>query len=164
METTVVVELMGQSIGYASFHNMVVSLWWPSKPFQLMDVENDSQGNRPIIGKVAKLDFNTHKRLRGQFARMAIFVNLDKPLISQILGKTRVNDGSMATGSEIGDLVEDDLDSVVDIGIDAGKGSIGRRATVSVGPSLNYSEQNDGSHKVDFGVSSPIEKVHEDFV
>ncbi|MBA0626470.1 hypothetical protein Godav_004136 [Gossypium davidsonii] len=158
METTVLVELIGWSIGYASFHNMVAN----------------SQGNRPIIGKVAKLDFNTHKRLRGQFARMAIFVNLDKPLISQILdlclfsvgdkGNAGVNDGSMETGSAIGDSVEKDLDLAVDIEIDAGKRSVGRRATVSIGASLNYSGQNDGSRKVDFGVSSPIEKVHEDFV
>ncbi|MBA0597870.1 hypothetical protein Gorai_007654, partial [Gossypium raimondii] len=70
----------------------------------------------------------------------------------------------MATGSAIGDSVEEDLNSAVDIGLDTGKGSVGRRATVSVGPSLNYSGQNDDSHKVDFGISSPIEKVHEDFV
>ncbi|KAG8502955.1 hypothetical protein CXB51_000789 [Gossypium anomalum] len=38
-----------------------------------------------LIGKVAKLDFNTSNGLRGQFARMVIFVNLDKPLTSKIL-------------------------------------------------------------------------------
>ncbi|KAH1131347.1 hypothetical protein J1N35_002725 [Gossypium stocksii] len=37
------------------------------------------------IGKVAKLYFNTDNGVRGRFARMAVFVNLDKPLISQVL-------------------------------------------------------------------------------
>ncbi|MBA0553722.1 hypothetical protein Golob_012873 [Gossypium lobatum] len=38
-----------------------------------------------MVGKVAKLDFNTDNRVRGRFARMAIYVNLDKPLVSQVL-------------------------------------------------------------------------------
>ncbi|KAH1064902.1 hypothetical protein J1N35_029889 [Gossypium stocksii] len=36
------------------------------------------------IGKVAKFDFKTDNRTRGRFARMAVFINLDKPLDSQI--------------------------------------------------------------------------------
>lgn len=40
---------------------------------------------RGLIRRVAKLDFNIDNRLRGQLARMEIFVNLDKPLVSQIL-------------------------------------------------------------------------------
>ncbi|MBA0569984.1 hypothetical protein Golob_003675 [Gossypium lobatum] len=40
-----------------------------------------------LIGKVTKLNFNTDNGLRGWFARMAIFVNLDKLLISKILIK-----------------------------------------------------------------------------
>ncbi|MBA0871616.1 hypothetical protein Goshw_028192 [Gossypium schwendimanii] len=38
-----------------------------------------------LIRKVTKLNFNTDNGLRGWFARMAIFVNLDKLLISKIL-------------------------------------------------------------------------------
>ncbi|MFQ6634535.1 hypothetical protein Gotur_011323 [Gossypium turneri] len=38
-----------------------------------------------MIERVVKLDFNTNKRLRRRFSRLAIFVNLDKPLILQIL-------------------------------------------------------------------------------
>ncbi|PPD87757.1 hypothetical protein GOBAR_DD15301 [Gossypium barbadense] len=38
-----------------------------------------------LIGKVTKLNINTDNGLRGWFARMAIFVNLDKLLISKIL-------------------------------------------------------------------------------
>ncbi|KAK5820017.1 hypothetical protein PVK06_025058 [Gossypium arboreum] len=36
------------------------------------------------IGKVSKLDFNINNGVRGMFARMAIFINLDKELISQV--------------------------------------------------------------------------------
>ncbi|KAH1045830.1 hypothetical protein J1N35_036614 [Gossypium stocksii] len=38
-----------------------------------------------LVGKVAKLDLNTDSRIRGHFARMTVYVNLDKPLVSQIL-------------------------------------------------------------------------------
>ncbi|XP_040973682.1 uncharacterized protein [Gossypium hirsutum] len=37
-----------------------------------------------LIGKVVKFDFKTNNRTRNRFARMALFINLDKPLISQI--------------------------------------------------------------------------------
>ncbi|KAG8478885.1 hypothetical protein CXB51_028724 [Gossypium anomalum] len=38
-----------------------------------------------LVGKVVKLDMNTDSRARGCFFRMAVYVDLDKPLISQIL-------------------------------------------------------------------------------
>ncbi|MBA0770631.1 hypothetical protein Gotri_019239 [Gossypium trilobum] len=37
------------------------------------------------IQKVAKMDFNTNSRSRGRFTRMVIYVNLDKPLVLQVL-------------------------------------------------------------------------------
>lgn len=37
------------------------------------------------IGKVVRLDFNTDSRITGHFARIAVYVNLDKPLIAQVL-------------------------------------------------------------------------------
>ncbi|MBA0753392.1 hypothetical protein Gogos_022208 [Gossypium gossypioides] len=40
---------------------------------------------RGMISKVAKLDMNTNNRARGRFTRIAVYVNLDKPLVSQIL-------------------------------------------------------------------------------
>ncbi|PPD99735.1 hypothetical protein GOBAR_DD03251 [Gossypium barbadense] len=40
---------------------------------------------RGFIGKVVKLDFQTDNRIRGHFARLAVFLNLEKPLISQVL-------------------------------------------------------------------------------
>ncbi|MBA0739952.1 hypothetical protein Gogos_013177, partial [Gossypium gossypioides] len=38
-----------------------------------------------MIGRVAKLDFNTDNGVWGKFARMAIYFNLGKGLISQVL-------------------------------------------------------------------------------
>lgn len=38
-----------------------------------------------MIGKVTKLDFNTDSQARGRYARMALYVNLEKPLTSKIL-------------------------------------------------------------------------------
>ncbi|KAA3479952.1 reverse transcriptase [Gossypium australe] len=38
-----------------------------------------------MVGKVVKLDMNTDSRARGRFARMAVYIDLDKPLVSQIL-------------------------------------------------------------------------------
>ncbi|KAH1047923.1 hypothetical protein J1N35_038707 [Gossypium stocksii] len=38
-----------------------------------------------LVGKVVKLDMNTDSRARGCFARLAIYVNIDKPLVLQIL-------------------------------------------------------------------------------
>lgn len=37
-----------------------------------------------LVGRVAKLDLNTINRTKGRSARMVIYVNLDKPLVSQI--------------------------------------------------------------------------------
>ncbi|KAH1123277.1 hypothetical protein J1N35_006437 [Gossypium stocksii] len=38
-----------------------------------------------MVGKVTKLDFNTDSKVRGRHARMAVYVNLGRPLISKIL-------------------------------------------------------------------------------
>ncbi|PPS11166.1 hypothetical protein GOBAR_AA09481 [Gossypium barbadense] len=38
-----------------------------------------------FIGRLVKLNYNTNSRSRGRFAQMAVYVNLDKPLIPQIL-------------------------------------------------------------------------------
>ncbi|XP_052877335.1 uncharacterized protein LOC108472367 [Gossypium arboreum] len=42
------------------------------------------------IGKVIRLDFNTDSRTRGRFARLAAYINLDKPLVAQILVNGRI--------------------------------------------------------------------------
>ncbi|XP_016666125.1 uncharacterized protein [Gossypium hirsutum] len=38
-----------------------------------------------MIGKITKLDINTDSRARGRYARIAVFVNFGRPLISRIL-------------------------------------------------------------------------------
>lgn len=43
-----------------------------------------------LVGKVVKLDMNTDSRTRGRFVRMTVNINLEKPLVSQIL----INDRS----------------------------------------------------------------------
>ncbi|KAA3463576.1 GroES-like zinc-binding alcohol dehydrogenase family protein [Gossypium australe] len=37
-----------------------------------------------MVGKVVKLDLNTNNKVRGRFARLAVYVDLGKPLVSQI--------------------------------------------------------------------------------
>ncbi|MBA0761516.1 hypothetical protein Gotri_024148 [Gossypium trilobum] len=38
-----------------------------------------------LVGKVVKLDLNNDSKTKGPFSRMAVFVDLDKPLVSQVL-------------------------------------------------------------------------------
>lgn len=38
-----------------------------------------------LIDKVAKLDLNIDNKARGRFARMTVYINLNAPLISQVL-------------------------------------------------------------------------------
>ncbi|PPR94448.1 hypothetical protein GOBAR_AA26221 [Gossypium barbadense] len=47
--------------------------------------QENFRSSKRLVGKVAKLDFNTNSKTRGHFTRMAIFINLDRPLVSQVL-------------------------------------------------------------------------------
>ncbi|PPS07537.1 hypothetical protein GOBAR_AA13110 [Gossypium barbadense] len=159
MNNNVILKLLGRNIGFLILQNKIYSIWRPSGPIHMMDIENDyflvkfhnkldcdkalSEGswtifgqyltvqpwtrafdstqaypsvvvawirlpalpsylyNRKIIteigelvGKVVKLDMNTDSRTRGLFARMAVYVNLEKPLVSQILGSFAPNSNS----------------------------------------------------------------------
>ncbi|MBA0571877.1 hypothetical protein Golob_002246 [Gossypium lobatum] len=38
-----------------------------------------------LVGKVTKLDMNMDNKVRGRFARMDVYVTLDRPLVSQVL-------------------------------------------------------------------------------
>ncbi|KAA3468387.1 GroES-like zinc-binding alcohol dehydrogenase family protein [Gossypium australe] len=38
-----------------------------------------------LIGKVVRLDLNTNSKTRGRFARMVVYINLDKPLTVEVL-------------------------------------------------------------------------------
>ncbi|PPR91943.1 hypothetical protein GOBAR_AA28741 [Gossypium barbadense] len=55
-----------------------------------------------FVGKVVKLDMNTNSRTRGQFARMAVYVNLEKPLVSQILAWGRLDHEAQVEGNQQG--------------------------------------------------------------
>ncbi|KAG8491469.1 hypothetical protein CXB51_014675 [Gossypium anomalum] len=117
MENTVVVKLLGRNIGYAVLHNHISSLWRPSQPFHLMDVENGYYLAFPyygfdldlvswnagflykqrvfeeigsLVGKAARLDIKTYSGTKGHFARMAVYVDLKKSFISQILINGRI--------------------------------------------------------------------------
>ncbi|KAG8504048.1 hypothetical protein CXB51_002365 [Gossypium anomalum] len=150
METTVVLKLLSWNIGYAALFNQISSLWRPTKPFHIMDIENNyflaklqciedynkAISQRPwiiygqylivhpwkkyfnpmksypsmvlawirllgllgfmykrrileevggLVGRVVKFDLNTDSKTRGCFARMVVFVNLNKPLVSQVM-------------------------------------------------------------------------------
>ncbi|KAH1083069.1 hypothetical protein J1N35_022830 [Gossypium stocksii] len=101
MENIVVLKLLGHNISFSVLQNKIYSLWKTLMPFQLIDTENGyflakfqnkmdcRKGS--LIGKVAKLEMNTDSRIRGRFACMAVYVNFDKPLVSQVLinGKTQ---------------------------------------------------------------------------
>ncbi|MBA0819115.1 hypothetical protein Gohar_022352 [Gossypium harknessii] len=49
----------------------------PSIDFSDSGLETSGIENWGVIGKVAKLDMNTDNKLRGHFARMAVYINLD---------------------------------------------------------------------------------------
>lgn len=100
MALTVVIKLLGQNIGFTTLQNRISNLWRPWMLFHLSLVKfwirlPGLPGHlynwkilleiRELVGKVVGLDFNTDNRARGRFARMVVFVNLDKSLISQIL-------------------------------------------------------------------------------
>ncbi|PPS06513.1 hypothetical protein GOBAR_AA14134 [Gossypium barbadense] len=89
-------------------HYLTVQLWtvdfYPSRPFpygvlawirflglsgflyQKKILEEISS----LVGEVVKLDIKTDNQERGQFTRMAIFVDLEKPLTSQVLVNGRL--------------------------------------------------------------------------
>ncbi|MBA0581362.1 hypothetical protein Gorai_023543, partial [Gossypium raimondii] len=73
METTIVLKLLGQNIGYATLFNRINSLW---------RIPEEVGG---LVGKVVKFDLNNDSKTRGCFAKMVVFVDLDKPLVSQVM-------------------------------------------------------------------------------
>ncbi|MBA0618087.1 hypothetical protein Godav_027479 [Gossypium davidsonii] len=56
-----------------------------------------------LIGKVTKLYFNTDNKARGHYARMVVYINLDKPLISQVLFNKKIQKikSSFSAASEV---------------------------------------------------------------
>ncbi|KAK5772345.1 hypothetical protein PVK06_048630 [Gossypium arboreum] len=107
METTIVIKLLGRNIGYGILCNRTSSLWKPSQSFRVIDMKNNYYLVRfqnkvdyemaltqeeigSLVGKVAKLDIKINSGVRGQFAMIVVFVDLKKPLTSQVLINKRV--------------------------------------------------------------------------
>ncbi|MBA0711604.1 hypothetical protein Golax_010767, partial [Gossypium laxum] len=95
--------------------NRISSLWRPTKPLyhflaKLKCIEdyNKAPSQRPwiiygqyltvqlwtkrileevggLVGKVVKFDLNADSKTRGRFARMVVFIYLNKPLVSQVM-------------------------------------------------------------------------------
>ncbi|KAH1130827.1 hypothetical protein J1N35_002205 [Gossypium stocksii] len=95
MALMVVIKLLGWNIGYfpVKFHSKddydkVLSqghwIVFGHLPGHLYNRKILSEIGE-LKGKVVRLDFNTDSTARGRFARIVIFINLDKPLVSQIL-------------------------------------------------------------------------------
>lgn len=59
----------------------MASIWLSELP-GFMYKKGILEALRALIGIVAKFDFKTDSRTQGRFARMAVFINLDKLLVS----------------------------------------------------------------------------------
>ncbi|MBA0759234.1 hypothetical protein Gotri_022149 [Gossypium trilobum] len=86
MEHIVVTKLLGRSIGSAvSKHSYGMDpTSYITGHMCKLQILREIGG---MIGKVAKFDFNTDNSVRGRFARIAVFINLDRALITQVLVK-----------------------------------------------------------------------------
>ncbi|KAH1113395.1 hypothetical protein J1N35_006773 [Gossypium stocksii] len=108
---TVIVRMLGRPIRYRALANRIESLWGLTSDYKLVDLDNNyflvklaSQNdyNRVImggpwmvygyylglvralasvIGKIVKVDYNTIDGTRGKFARVAVVVDIFKPLV-----------------------------------------------------------------------------------
>ncbi|MBA0651038.1 hypothetical protein Goklo_018408 [Gossypium klotzschianum] len=112
MAKIIIVKLLGGEIGFNVLLNKITLLWNPKCPIQLMDLENDffvvrfqdkNDYNKALIrglwgyysdyllrvidktiGPVVKLDVHTDCARMGRFARLAVWVNLRKLLMSKV--------------------------------------------------------------------------------
>ncbi|KAL4340767.1 hypothetical protein GQ457_08G017640 [Hibiscus cannabinus] len=125
LANSVIMRLLGRSIGYQTLLNRIHLLWKPKGAMSLIDLDNNyflvcfaveedfrNKEEYPsqimvwvrlpklpypyytkslfryitaAIGKVVRIDYNTPKGKRGRFARLAIIVDLKKPLVSGII-------------------------------------------------------------------------------
>ncbi|MBA0739510.1 hypothetical protein Gogos_012773 [Gossypium gossypioides] len=66
-----------------------------------------------LVGKVAKLDFMIDKGSSGRFPRMAVYVNLDQPLVLQILINVKtLNSGEKEVSSEKRPIGENTVEEI----------------------------------------------------
>ncbi|KAK5824779.1 hypothetical protein PVK06_019563 [Gossypium arboreum] len=101
MANSMVIKMLGWNIGFTALQNRLYGFGRPSQPLQLMDIEKGyflAKFQNVISGTVG-LPSHLYKiqilweigvmignsQARGQHARMALYVNLEKPLTSKIL-------------------------------------------------------------------------------
>ncbi|KAL4378055.1 hypothetical protein GQ457_02G020520 [Hibiscus cannabinus] len=82
LEQTIVIKILGRRIGYTTrgINCLPVTLYKRSLITELGE----------YVGRVLKLDYQTETGQRGRFARMAVRVDLNKPLVSKIVVNGRV--------------------------------------------------------------------------
>ncbi|KAK5802696.1 hypothetical protein PVK06_030311 [Gossypium arboreum] len=99
MERTIVIKLLGRSIGFNVFLDKVTMLRKSRSSFQLINLESNFYLVRfhdksnfecllkaigQLVGPVVRIDVNTMLEKRGQFAHLVVCVDLKRPLISKI--------------------------------------------------------------------------------
>ncbi|KAG8478613.1 hypothetical protein CXB51_028415 [Gossypium anomalum] len=82
MELTVVIKLLGRNIGYNTLHNRTMNYFWAIPHRSALDQR--IQPSTTLSQCSVSMD-STENRTRGRFARLAVFLNLDKPLVSKVL-------------------------------------------------------------------------------
>ncbi|KAH9670348.1 reverse transcriptase domain-containing protein [Citrus sinensis] len=82
--TAVVIKLLGRTIGYKFKTEGVAWIRLPGMPHHYYH-KRILRMLGQVIGKVIKIDYNTESPCRGKFARIAVELDLAKPLCSQFL-------------------------------------------------------------------------------
>ncbi|KAH1122097.1 hypothetical protein J1N35_005257 [Gossypium stocksii] len=89
MVTTMVLKLLGWSIGYNALQNrcylsVVKARIRLPRLLGFLYKGRILEEIRGMIGKVTTLGLNTNSRMRGKFAQMAVYINYDKSSTSQV--------------------------------------------------------------------------------
>ncbi|KAL1111728.1 hypothetical protein V6Z11_D02G080200 [Gossypium hirsutum] len=114
METNIVVKLLGRNMSYGVLHNRISNSWRPFQPTEF-PIHGDPFNHftlwmsktviiwlgflykrqvleeiGSLISKVARLDIKIDSGIRGRFARMVVFVDLEKSFVLQIIVNGKV--------------------------------------------------------------------------
>ncbi|KAE8664908.1 hypothetical protein F3Y22_tig00112738pilonHSYRG00917 [Hibiscus syriacus] len=92
MRNILVVRLLGWPIGFKALWSFIQELWKPMGELHLIDLANNYflvryyskslfQHIASAIGRVLKVDYSTQVDNRGRIARLAILIDLNKPLL-----------------------------------------------------------------------------------
>ncbi|KAH9800899.1 DUF4283 domain-containing protein [Citrus sinensis] len=88
-QSTVVVKLLGRSIGYKKISSVVAWIRLPGMPLHYYH-KKVLRLLGQVIRNVICIDYNTESTTRGKFARIAVEVALDKLLCSQFLLDSKI--------------------------------------------------------------------------